>query len=274
VEVSDILRDRLRQPAGLERMAFISAAAHIAALLAFVFLPGGWFSRSAPDPRPVMNISLSGGNGGPNNGGLAAIGGRAVQTVQPEPPPRPEPVRAPAAKTPETTMPVPTKPPARVATTTAPVARPRPPAPKVEKAPDDARGRTPTKGAEVREGSALAETGARGQGFGLSTSSGAGTGSTLDIVGEFCCPDYLVLMTERIRTNWNQRAEVAGVVVVKYTIQRDGTVVDASVERSSGYVALDISSLRAVVGTGQLPPLPAAFPNPTLTVHLNFQYRR
>lgn len=274
MDVSDVLRDRLRQPAGLERMAFISAAAHIAALLALVFFPGGWFSRPAPAPRPVMTISLSGGNGGPNNGGLAAIGGRAVQTVQPEPPPRPEPARPPAAKTPEATMPMPAKPPTRVATTpTAPV-RPRPPAPKVEQAPDEARGRTPTKGKEVQEGSAVAETGARGQGFGLSTSSGSGTGSTLDIVGEFCCPEYLVLMTERIRTNWNQRAEVPGVVVVKYTIQRDGTIADASVEKSSGYVALDISSLRAVVGTRQLPPLPAAFPNPTLTVHLNFQYRR
>ena len=68
----------------------------------------------------------------------------------------------------------------------------RRPAPTVKQAPDEARGRTPTKGARAeRSGSAIAETGARGQGFGLSTGGGAGSGSTLD-VGDFCCPDYLV----------------------------------------------------------------------------------
>lgn len=274
MEVSDVLRDRLRPPAGLERMAAVSIVAHTLLLAAVFLMPEGWFSTGRSLPRPVMTISLSGGNSGPDNGGATSIGGRAVQTTETEPPKRPEAVRPPAAKTPESTMPVPLNRPVPKASPAAAPVRPKPPTPEVTKAPDDARGRTPTKGAEVQEGSALAETGARGQGFGLSTSSGSGTGSTLDIVGEFCCPEYLVLMTERIKTNWNQRAEVPGTVVVKYTIQRDGTIVDASVERSSGYVALDISSLRAVVGTRQLPPLPAPFPNSTLTVHLNFQYRR
>ena len=81
-------------------------------------------------------------------------------------------------------------------------------------------------------------------------------------------------MVEKIRTNWDARAEVAGQVVVKFTIQRDGTIVNATIEKPSGYTALDINSLRAVVGTRQLPPLPGAFPNPSLTVHLNFEYRR
>lgn len=273
MDVSDVLRDRLRAPGGFERMAALSFAAHILLLAALFLMPADWLNRHQA-PRTVMTISLSGGNNGPDNGGATSIGGRAVQTTETEPPKRPEPVRPPAVKTPESTMPVPpTRPVPKDAPVAAPV-KPRPPTPEVKRAPDDARGRTPTKGEEVREGSTVAETGARGQGFGLSTSSGGGTGSSLDIVGDFCCPDYLILMTERIKTNWNQRAEVAGMVIVKYTIQRDGTIVDASVERSSGYVALDINALRAVVGTRQLPPLPAPFPNPTLTVHLNFQYRR
>jgi outer membrane biosynthesis protein TonB len=46
------------------------------------------------------------------------------------------------------------------------------------------------------------------------------------------------------------------------------------VEQSSGYSALDLNALRAVVITRQLPALPDAFPNPTLPVHLNFQYIR
>lgn len=264
MDVADVLRDRVSEPAGFQRMAVVSVLAHAALLAALILMPGQWLSRSQPPPQTVMTITLAGGNGGPANGGMTAIGARPVQAeTPPEAPKRPEPVRAPAAKTPEMTVPIPTKTPAK------PLAA----APTVKQAPAEARGRTPTRGAETREGTAVAETGARGLGFGLSTSGGVGSGSRLD-VDNFCCPDYIMLMVERIRTNWNPRAEVPGQVFVKYLIQRDGTIVNAEIEASSGYTALDINSLRAVVSTRQLPPLPAAYPNPTLGVHLNFQYTR
>ena len=113
-----------------------------------------------------MTISLGGGNDGPANGGMTSIGGRAVQDVKPpDEPKRPEAVRPPAAAVPEMTVPLPNKTPTK-----------SPPPPKVAQAPDQARGRTPTRGAETRDGSALAETGARGQGFGLSSASGVGSG--------------------------------------------------------------------------------------------------
>ena len=274
MDVTDVLRDRIGEPAGLERMAVVSVLAHAAVIGAIALAPGGWLSPRIPAPKTVMTISLSGGNGGPSSGGLSAIGGKAIQVETPTvAPKRPEAIRAPAARTPEMTVPIATKVAPKVATA-KPVARQATPAPVVQQAPDDAKGRTPTKGAEVREGSAFAETGARGQGFGLSTSGGTGSGSRLDVVGDFCCPDYVTLMVERIRTNWNARAEVAGIVIVKYTIQRDGTIVDASVERSSGYSVPDLNALRAVLGTRQLPPLPAAFNNPILPVHLSFEYTR
>jgi TonB family protein len=144
----------------------------------------------------------------------------------------------------------------------------------VKEAPEEARGRTPTKGAEPTPGTAVAETGVRGMGFGLSTGGGKGTGSRLDITGDFCCPDYLELMVERIRSNWNQRVDAVGETVVMFTIQRDGRLTNAMVERSSGYAVLDLNAMRAIVNTRQLPALPDAFPNPTLPVHLNFQYIR
>jgi TonB family protein len=139
-------------------------------------------------------------------------------------------------------------------------------------APQESTGRTASTGAEPREGSARAETGARGQGFGLATGGGPGSGSTLD-VGDFCCPDYLVLMVERIRSAWNQNQGTSGQCVVKFTIQRNGSIANATVERTSGASPLDLAALRAVVVTKTLPPLPDQFPNPTLTVHLNFEYR-
>src|SRR5262245_51243839 len=244
-------------------MAVISVLGHVALFAVLILMPARWLALREEAPKSVMTISLDGGNGGPNNGGMTSIGGKAVQAETPEVSKSRPPQTAPAPVTPKMTVPIPSKTPARAVK----------PAPEVKQAPDQAKGRAPTKGFETREGSALAETGARGLGFGLSTSGGVGSGSTLD-VDNFCCPDYIALMVEKIRTNWDPRAEVAGLVVVKYTIQRDGTIVNASIEKPSGYTALDINSLRAVVGTRQLLPLPGAFPNPSLTVHLNFEYRR
>jgi bla regulator protein BlaR1 len=143
----------------------------------------------------------------------------------------------------------------------------------VTAAPGEGEGRATARVPEPRRDNAVAETGASGLGFGLSTGGGPGTGSTLD-VADFCCPKYLALMIERIRSGWTQQAEVAGIVVIRFTIERDGRITRTSVERTSGYQTLDIAARNAVTITRQLPPLPQAFSNPTLTVHLNFQYRR
>ena len=263
MDVTDVLRDRMNAPRGFEKMLVASAIAHLVLVSGIIFAPGGWLdSRKAP-PKTIMTISLGGGNEGPVNGGMTSIGGRAVQEVKPpDEPKRPEPVRPPAAKAPEMTVPIPNKAPTKA-----------PPPPKVAQAPDEARGRTPTRGTETRTGSAIAETGARGQGFGLSTGGGQGSGARLD-VADFCCPDYIVMMVDRIRSNWISTAETPAVAIVKFTIQRDGTITDAAVERSSGYTTLDIAALRAVIGTRQLTPLPAGYPNSSLGVHLNFEYKR
>lgn len=261
MDVTDVLRDRMHDPSGLQTMVVVSIAAHAAVIAAALFVPGALFSHAAETPATVMTISLGGGEG-PRNGGMTALGGRPVQAVTP-PEAKREAVRPPAAQTPEMTIPLPKAKPTKAA----------PPATPVKQAPDEARGRTPTRGAETSAGSAVAETGTRGQGFGLSTGGGAGSGSTLD-VANFCCPDYLIQMIDRIRSNWVQQAEVGGTNVVKFTIQRDGKIDDIALEKSSGYENLDLSSQRALFVTKTLNPLPAQFPNATLTVHLNFQYQR
>jgi TonB family protein len=263
MDVTDILRDRMHEPSGLQAMAVLSIAAHALVISALFISPPSWFRRPTPPPPRVMSITLGGGSG-PANGGMTAAGGRPVQTDTPPETKRPEAVRAPAAKTPEMTLP---------AKNAKPAKAPPAPTPVVKQAPDEARGRTPTRGAEITTGSAVAQTGAKGQGFGLSTGGGAGIGATLD-VGDFCCPDYLVLMTDRIKAAWNQQQGARGHVIVRFTIQRDGRLTESTVERPSGNGTLDLAALSAVVTTKQIPPLPAAFPNPTLTVHLNFEYQQ
>jgi len=260
MDVTDILRDRLQEPAGLQKMISVSLLLHGALIAGLLLAPRGLFIKAADAPRAIMTITLSGGGDGPSNGGLTSIGGRPVQVQTPEETKR-DPARPPAAKAPEMTLPVPRAKPLKAA------------APSV-KAPDDARGRTPTRGAEERPGTAVVETGARGMGFGLSTGGGPGTGSSLEITGDFCCPDYVALMVETIRRSWNQQADVAGSVMIKFTIERDGTITQDVLEKTSGQYQLDFAARTAVQITRKLPPLPQQYTNPSLTVHLNFQYQR
>ena len=261
MDVTDVLRDRRGEPDGLGSMAAVSLAMH-AVIFAFLLLgPLNWLSRPAEPPKSVMTISLAGAGEGPQTGGLTPMPGRPVQTT--EPAAVREAIRPPAAAVPEM---VSTKP-------TAKAAKPVKAAPAPAQPSTESRGKTPARGEEVRPGNAIADTGTRGLGFGLSTGGGPGSGSRLD-VADFCCPDYIALMVDKIKSNWNQRVEVAGIVEIKFTIQRDGRLTETLVERSSGTLSLDQNAQRAAMVTRQLPPLPAAFPNPTLTVFLHFEYQR
>jgi protein TonB len=261
MDVTDVLRDRMQTPAGLQKMISLSVAAHLALAASLIVARGGLFTRHDVPPT-LMTISLS-GSSGPESGGMTALGGRPVQEVTPpDEPAKREAVRAPAAKTPDMTVPLPN------ARTVKPST-----SPSVKQAPDEARGRTPTKGKEQAFGSAIADTGVRGQGFGLSTGGGAGSGSSLEITGDFCCPEYLATMITRIRSAWNQNQGARGTSLIRFTIQRDGRITDATIFQPSGTVTLDTAALRAVLATRTLPPLPDAFPNPTLTMRLSFEYQ-
>jgi TonB family protein len=255
--VTAILAGRVRGPRGMSRTLVVSALAHAVLLTAFLLLPT--LTPRETTEREVMQISL-GGAPGPRAGGMTPMGGRPVQAPQLEPTTRRMPQTAPAPKPPEMTLPTPRT-------------RPVPPAKTPPKtAPPDATSRTPTRGPEPQAGSAVAETGARGVGFGLTT-GGGGTGGYLD-VGNFCCPEYLNTMLQLIQRNWNSRQQVAGQTIVKFIIQRDGRITGVEIERPSGFFALDQTAQRALLLTRQLPPLPAQYTEDDLTVHLIFRYER
>jgi len=191
---------------------------------------------------------------------MTMIGGPPVQQVAPLPPPtKSTPVTPPARKAPEMVMP-------------DPKARAKPAAQTPAKTPEDAKGRKPATGPEVRPGSAVAETGGQGVGFGLTTGGGSGPGGHLD-VGNFCCPEYLETMRMLITRNWRSQQRAQGTVQVKFTIQRNGELTEVELEKRSGYFVLDTEAQRAILLTKQLPPLPPAFTEDHLTVHLIFQYK-
>jgi protein TonB len=148
---------------------------------------------------------------------------------------------------------------------------PKAPPPKVPPPREATPAATPATGAQVQRGDTVADT--RGQGFGGVASGAGGTGARLD-VADFCCPQYLVTMQSRIQRVWESKQQSTGMTVVRFVIQRDGSMTNVEVERTSGNSTLDLIATRAIQLTRQLPPLPAEYPNPTLTVHLTFEYQR
>jgi TonB family protein len=257
--VTTVLLERAHEPGGLGRMVSVSAAAHLVFFLIGMLVPSVWPTGQSAVERTVMTISL-GGTPGPRSGGMNTIGGRPIQQAITTPEVPRHAMRPPAVAPPEMTMPSPSK--------TRPTPRTE-----AKTAPPEARGRTPTKGEVLRSGTAVAETGGTGTGTGLTFGGGGGTGGFLD-VGDFCCPEYLGTMVNLIRRNWNSKLGATGSTLMTFTIERDGRLTGVLVERSSGFAALDLEAQRALVLTRQIPALPSAYTNETLTVHLNFTYQR
>jgi len=257
--VSDILQTRRNEPAGLKKTAAVSLAAHVVVFAAIVMMPS-IAPRAAP-PRVIMNISL-GGAPGPNTGGMQMIGGRAIQAAQPSADPQ-------LAKT---TLPPVTSTPPKMALPD-PKQKPRTP-PKPTVSSKDPKGTAVGRGFETQLGTAKVDTGAKGQGFGLSSGGAGGDGGVkLDVEG-FCCPEYIADMRNRIIKNWNQNQRTSGIVTMKYIIQRSGLITNIEVEESSGNPVLDLAAQRALINTRTLAPLPSGFPGQQLPVHLKFDYLR
>lgn len=241
-------------------MLWVSAVAHGVLAVAVFLVPAAWMGMRVAEQERVMTVSLA-GPVGPQTGGRQAESRQATQAVAP-PAPRPAPVAPPTAKTPE--MVEPTKAPPR-----------KNPPPPVKQAPKDATARTaPSTGTQVQSGDAIANTATTSRvPFGGTASGAGGTGARID-VGNFCCPQYLATMQERILRNWESRQSSLGTTVLVFKVVRDGTISDIAVERTSGNQTLDFIAARAVRLTQKIPPLPPAYTNQTLTVQMTFEYQR
>lgn len=258
--VSDILQSRKREPGGLTKTAAISLAAHVAAIAVVLMIPSV-MPRAAQPPRVVMNISL-GGSPGPNTGGMQMISGRPIQAAQPSTDPQiAKPIQPSLASTPpKMVLPDPKQKPRTT--------------PKPTVTSKDPKGTAVGKGFETQAGTAKVETGAKGQGFGLSSGGTRGDGGVKLGVEGFCCPEYVADMVNRITKNWNQNQRVTGTVVMKYMIQRNGQITDIEIGTSSGNPVLDVAAQRALINTRMLAPLPSGFSGQRLPVELEFEYIR
>jgi TonB family protein len=257
--VTEVLIDRSRQVDRLTQMVVLSLAAH-AVMITAVTLSGQLWPTSSVDTPHVMTISLAGGDDtfqGHNPVSAKTVQQQVPDTVKPKndtPPalPKPDMVEQISTKKPEP----------------KPIAKPD-----LKKEPTPIHGATPTQGKTVVQGTARVQTGqtAAIPFGGLATGGGPIGGAQTD-VADFCCPEYLSILSQTVYGNWQSKQGATGINKVKFTIQRDGTITDVSVEKSAGPF-LDLASERALEQTKRLPPLPAAFTLPRLTVHLSFEYK-
>jgi TonB family protein len=247
---TDIIVARSREADRLSSMIVWSVAAHVVVMAVIGLAPHPQSDLKQEEP---MMISL-GGAPGPRTG-MTQMSARNVQAVQPDVK-KAETAPSPVAK--EMTLPDPRS---------KPQARPK-------DAPKEATAKTVSTGTEVQKGEAKAETRVRGQGFaGLSSGGGGGTGGVTIDAPNFCCQEYISTMAQLIERNWTEKQTVSGVTRMMFTIRRDGRIENIKLERSSGFDVLDIEAARALRLT-QLPPLPDRYLNPTLTIHLDFDYLR
>ena len=175
--------------------------------------------RATAEERATMTISL-GGAEGPNLGGMTTMAGR----------------RGPGDRQARTRR-VADAPPAREA------AEMVEPTAVVEA--DARRGRVDEAGRHVnvahadgrrrnQDRSARVNTGGAAIPFGGLAQGGGGAGGVQLDVKNFCCPEYLAQMVQRIRSNWNANQGAGGQPVIKFTIRRDGMLTNVELEKSSG----------------------------------------
>ena len=110
---------------------------------------------------------------------------------------------------------------------------------------------------------------------GLSTGGGGAGGVQLD-VGDFCCPEYLATMNQRITTQLEP--EPGGGGPGDREVHDPGAtamLTNVEVDQSSQQLRCSTSSRGArSVYDSSCRRCPAQFTEPTLTVHLTFEYKR
>jgi protein TonB len=181
---------------------------------------------------------------------------------KPEPPapaPRPKPVREEAPVLPDKPVKKPEKP---QPAATAPLPRPAAPADRkpLPRPPAPAAPQTNDGG----------ETGPRGAPTGKPQGSSAFGSQIAGLDNpDFKFGYYIDGLLSAIDSKW-VRPPLGNDVqaVIGFRIQRDGSITDLEVTRSSGYNSFDLAALRAVQNASPFPPLPRAYRESSLGVNL------
>jgi len=238
--VTDVIAARTQDDGGLERRFVYSLAAHLFVGIACILIASNFPSGTAK--QNVIEVSYAGSQGA-RTSGVAPIAGTRVDQeapndpIKPAPPPKPDTMPAPSAKS---LTPTPVPPP-----------------------------NVPATGKQLRSGTAVVETGTTGTSPGITQTGGDGTGGTVDLNG--FDEQWTRQMKASIEKQWNNLQPETGWSEVLFEVGRDGKLLTSNLGASSGSFLLNQEALRAI-RTATLPPLPPDYLAPTLRVRLRFNY--
>jgi TonB family protein len=137
----------------------------------------------------------------------------------------------------------------------------------------------------IKEVGKVASLGGGQQGFDLNGAAGGDKGFAQDGPLSFESQwfdwgDYAEGMVNRIRVNWYSnmphliQTGLKGVVTIRFTIHRDGSITDVTILSSSGVPPYDFAAKKGIELSSPLSPLPKDFPNDTERVTAMFYYNQ
>jgi protein TonB len=142
--------------------------------------------------------------------------------------------------------------------------KPTPAAPATARAAEDRAPDVSLPAGEQAEGA--------GGGGPVGAGGNVGVGGTRLDQADFTYSYYIERMLVAIGTNWFKPNQSAGASpTVYFRIERDGSITDPVIEKSSGLPFVDRAALRAVLASSPLPPLPSEYRGTHLGVHLRFE---
>jgi periplasmic protein TonB len=245
--VQDRVAEILAQRAALDRGTSVGIALSILvhAGLAALFV---YAALHAAPPRPATMVS--------------------IQFASSRPVPA---ITKPAARKPAATVPTIEEPKPKIEEP-KPVVEKTPPKPEKNTVPLSPFGRSTKKGSEAPPVTKPAPEPAAPATSTAPAIPIGGSGVTGLEGGDFPYTLYLSGMHRRIGGNWFRPQVPAGTsAVIYYRILRDGTIVDAKIETSSGNAVFDRAALSAVRSSSPLTPLPFGYSGTYLGVHLEFR---
>ena len=94
---------------------------------------------------------------------------------------------------------------------------------------------------------------------------------------QFEFQSYYINLKRKIELVWEypylaRESGLQGRLLMRFVINRDGSLAEAKVLRSSGFALLDREALRAVHDAAPFPPLPARMNSDRLVVNATFEY--
>jgi protein TonB len=105
-------------------------------------------------------------------------------------------------------------------------------------------------------------------------SSGGGEAGVATDMANFPYPWYIAQVRASLWAKWSERLpRDSGEAVIVFIIMPKGDAVDVRTAESSGDSAFDLTALSAVQDAAPFPPLPKAFDEPFLKVHVTLKTR-